>query len=76
MARLAPLLHPWLVFPYLEYHEQGIRAYNLEPGLVASESMIAVMGEISAEKWEFARRWHRARRRNSLALRNKIPLAQ
>lgn len=32
----------------LEYGDQGILAYNLEPGLVASESAIAVMGETSA----------------------------
>ena len=31
----------------LEYGDRGIRAYNLEPGLVCSESMIAVMGEVS-----------------------------
>ena len=41
LHRMAGILH-------LEYHEQGIRAYNVEPGLVASESMIAVMGEVSA----------------------------
>ena len=41
LHRMAGILH-------LEYHEQGIRAYNLEPGLVASESMVAVMGETSA----------------------------
>ncbi len=31
----------------LEYGDQGIQAYNLEPGLVASESMVAVLGEES-----------------------------
>ncbi|MCY4427905.1 MAG: SDR family NAD(P)-dependent oxidoreductase [Halieaceae bacterium] len=31
----------------LEYGDQGILAYNLEPGLVASESMVAVLGETS-----------------------------
>lgn len=31
----------------LEYGDQGIQAFNLEPGLVASESMVAVMGETS-----------------------------
>ena len=41
LHRMAGILH-------LEYHERGIRAYNLEPGLVASESMVAVMGETSA----------------------------
>ena len=31
----------------LEYGDRGIRAFNLEPGLVSSESMVAVMGETS-----------------------------
>ena len=30
---------------HLEYGEQGILAYNLEPGLVTSESLIASLGE-------------------------------
>lgn len=31
----------------LEYGDRGIQAFNLEPGLVASESMVAVLGETS-----------------------------
>ena len=38
LHRMAGILH-------LEYAERGIRAYNLEPGLVRSESLIASMGE-------------------------------
>ena len=40
-------LHRMAGILQLEYGDRGIRAYNLEPGLVASESMIAVMGETS-----------------------------
>lgn len=40
LHRMAGILH-------LEYGDRGIRAYNLEPGLVRSESLIASMGEAS-----------------------------
>ena len=40
LHRMAGILH-------LEYGKKGIRAFNLEPGLVASESMVAVLGETS-----------------------------
>lgn len=40
LHRMAGILH-------LEYGEHGIRAYNLEPGLVRSESLIASLGEAS-----------------------------
>ena len=40
-------LHRMVGILHLEYGDQGIRAYNLEPGLVASESMVAVLGETS-----------------------------
>lgn len=40
-------LHRMVGILNLEYGDQGIRAFNLEPGLVASESMVAVMGETS-----------------------------
>lgn len=40
LHRMAGILH-------LEYNDRGICAYNLEPGLIASESMIAVLGETS-----------------------------
>ncbi len=38
LHRMAGILH-------LEYGDRGIRAYNLEPGLVRSESLIASLGE-------------------------------
>ncbi len=38
LHRMAGILH-------LEYADRGIRAYNLEPGLVRSESLIASLGE-------------------------------
>ena len=38
LHRMAGLLH-------VEYGDRGIRAYNLEPGLVRSESLIASLGE-------------------------------
>lgn len=38
LHRMAGILH-------LEYSDRGIRAYNLEPGLVTSESLIASLGE-------------------------------
>jgi len=38
LHRMAGILH-------LEYAEAGIRAYNLEPGLVRSESLVASLGE-------------------------------
>ncbi len=38
LHRMAGILH-------LEYSDRGIRAYNLEPGLVRSESLIASLGE-------------------------------
>lgn len=41
-------LHRMVGILHLEYGDRGIRSYNLEPGLVASESMIAVLGETSA----------------------------
>ena len=40
LHRMAGILH-------LEYSDQGIQAFNLEPGLVSSESMVAVLGETS-----------------------------
>ena len=40
-------LHRMVGILKLEYGDQGIRAFNLEPGLVASESMVAVLGETS-----------------------------
>ncbi len=40
LHRMAGILH-------LEYNGHGIRAYNVEPGLVTSESMVAIMGETS-----------------------------
>lgn len=41
LHRMAGILH-------LEYGGRGIRAYNLEPGFVTSESCVAAMGELSA----------------------------
>jgi NAD(P)-dependent dehydrogenase (short-subunit alcohol dehydrogenase family) len=38
LHRMAGIIH-------LEYAEKGIRAYNLEPGLVRSESLVASLGE-------------------------------
>lgn len=38
-------LHRMAGILQLEYGDRGIRAYNLEPGLVRSESLIASMGE-------------------------------
>lgn len=50
-------LHRMVGILALEYGDQGILAYNLEPGLVASESMVAVMGETSElEKWAWSQR--------------------
>ncbi|MGI9286551.1 MAG: SDR family oxidoreductase [Pseudomonadales bacterium] len=40
-------LHRMAGYVHREYGDQGIRAYNLEPGLVRSESMMAVLGEVS-----------------------------
>ena len=40
-------LHRMVGILKLEYGDRGIRAFNVEPGLVASESMVAVMGETS-----------------------------
>ncbi len=40
LHRMAGILH-------LEYGDRGIRAYNLEPGLVRSESLIASLGEVT-----------------------------
>ena len=40
-------LHRMVGILALEYGDHGIQAYNLEPGLVASESMVAVLGEES-----------------------------
>lgn len=38
-------LHRMAGYLKVEYGDRGIRAYNLEPGLVRSESLIASMGE-------------------------------
>ncbi len=40
LHRMAGILH-------LEYSDRGLRAYNLEPGLVRSESLIVSLGETS-----------------------------
>ena len=40
-------LHRMAGILQLEYGDRGIRAYNLEPGLVRSESLIASMGEVT-----------------------------
>ena len=40
LHRMAGILH-------LEYGDRGVRAYNLEPGLVLSESAVAELGEVS-----------------------------
>ena len=40
LHRMAGILH-------LEYGDRGIRAYNLEPGLVRRESLIASLGEVT-----------------------------
>lgn len=41
-------LHRMVGILHLEYGDRGIRAYNLEPGLVRSESLIASLGESTA----------------------------
>ncbi|MDJ0847127.1 MAG: SDR family oxidoreductase [Myxococcota bacterium] len=38
-------LHRMAGYLHVEYGDRGIRAYNLEPGLVRSESLIASLGE-------------------------------
>jgi hypothetical protein len=38
-------LHRMAGIVHLEYADRGIRAYNLEPGLVRSESLVASLGE-------------------------------
>ena len=38
-------LHRMAGYVHVEYGDRGIRAYNLEPGLVRSESLIASLGE-------------------------------
>ncbi|HKK53659.1 MAG TPA: SDR family oxidoreductase [Myxococcota bacterium] len=37
--------HRMAAFLHLELHERGIRAYNIDPGYVATESQLATMGK-------------------------------